>query len=541
SIGSNNWVVSGARTTTGQPLLADDPHLGSQIPSIWYLAHIQGGELDAIGATFPGVPGVIIGRNNHIAWGVTNTGPDVQDLYIERVNDQNEAEYNGTWEPMQIIPETIKVDGQADVEINIRITRNGPIISDVVEDIDEPLAFRWTALDPIDNTLLSFTKINKAQNWDEFTNALVDYHAPMQNFVYADVEGNIGYYAPGALPIRSNGEGKAPVPGWTDEYTWEGYVPFDELPQAFNPPQGFIVSANNKVIGDDYPYLISTDWASPHRAARITELIESKPQLSTFDMRAMHADVRSLQAIEMLPYMVETLSDDPQQQAAIEMLEGWDGFMNGDSAAAAIYQAWYQQLTEQIFADELGEELWEDYRSDHSFMAMTLMNIFEGDDQTWCDDVQTSQTEDCGTMLQQALEAGLDTMAQVQGTERMENWRWDEVHHAKFPHSPFDDVTMLQPMFSRSIPNGGDGFTVNVAPPDSEDLYHQHHIPSYRHIVDLSNLNASLFMHSSGQSGHVFSTNYDNLIERWQRTEYLAMSTEIDSASPEHHRLTLTP
>ncbi|NOK62856.1 MAG: penicillin acylase family protein [Chloroflexi bacterium AL-W] len=541
SIGSNNWVVGGARTTTGQPLLADDPHLGSQIPSIWYLAHIQGGELDAIGATFPGVPGVIIGRNNHIAWGVTNTGPDVQDLYIERVNDQNEAEYNGIWEPMQIIPETIKIDGQPDIEIDVRITRHGPLISDVVEDIDEPLAFRWTALDPIDNTLLAFTKINKAQNWEEFTSALADYHAPMQNFVYADVEGNIGYYAPGALPIRSNGEGKAPVPGWTDEYAWEGYVPFDELPQTFNPSKGFIVSANNKVIGDDYPYLISTNWASPHRAARITELIERTPQLSIDDMQAIHADVQSLQAVEMLPYMLQIQSADPQKQMAIALLRDWDGSMDGDSAEAALYHAWYQQLTEHIFADELGEELWMDYRDDRSFIAMALIDIFEGNNQTWCDDIQTAQTEDCEAMIEQSLEVGLDNMAQAQGTESIENWRWDNVHHAKFPHSPFDDVSMLRPMFSRSIPNGGDGFTVNVAPPDSEDPYHQHHIPSYRHVVDLGNLNASLFIHSVGQSGHVFSTNYNDLLERWQRVEYLPMSTEIDRNSVEYHQLILTP
>ena len=396
-------------------------------------------------------------------------------------------------------------------------------------------------MDPIDNTILSFIKINKAQNWDEFTSALVEYHAPMQNFVYADVEGNIGYYAPGALPIRSNGEGKVPVPGWTDEYEWEGYVPFDELPQAFNPPQGFIVSANNKVIGDNYPYLISTNWASPHRAARIVELIESKPELSLYDMRAMHADVRSLQAIETLPHMLEIQSDDPRQQTALEILRGWDGFMNGDSTAAAIYQAWYQQLTEQIFADELGEELWTDYRGYQSFISITLIDIFEDDHQTWCDNIQTPQTEDCTMMLEQAFEVGLDNMAQAQGTDTIEAWRWDTVHHAKFPHDPFDDVALLRPMFSRSVPNGGDAFTVNPAPPDTDELYDQYHIPSYRHIVDLSDLNASLFMHSVGQSGHIFSTNYDDLVERWQRVEYLSMSIEIDSASPENQRLTLTP
>ncbi|KPV47998.1 penicillin amidase, partial [Kouleothrix aurantiaca] len=247
----------------GKPLLANDPHLGARIPSIWYLAHITGGKLDAIGATLPGLPGIVIGHNQRVAWGVTNTGPDVQDLFVEHVNDQNQVEYKGAWEPLEIIPETIKVKGQPDVTLQVRVSRHGPLISDVIDGTGQPLAFRWTALDPEDRTFEAFLSIDMAQSWDEFTGALQVYGAPMQNFVYADVDGNIGYYAPGKLPIRAGGDGRAPAEGWTGANDWTGYVPFAELPHAFNPPQGYIATANNKVVADSYPPLISNDWAAP--------------------------------------------------------------------------------------------------------------------------------------------------------------------------------------------------------------------------------------------------------------------------------------
>ena len=250
-VGSNNWVVAGSRTASGKPLLANDPHLGARIPSIWYLAHISGGSIDAVGATLPGLPGIVIGHNAHIAWGVTNTNPDVQDLFIERINQRNEVLYRGQWEPMTIIPERIRVKGEDDVELFVRVTRHGPLISDLIDGTGQPLAFRWTALDPEDGTLEAFLKVNRARNWDEFTAALRGYQAPMQNFVYADVEGNIGYYAPGALPVRARGDGTAPVEGWSGDYDWVGYAPFEALPHDYNPERGYIVTANNQVVPED--------------------------------------------------------------------------------------------------------------------------------------------------------------------------------------------------------------------------------------------------------------------------------------------------
>jgi penicillin G amidase len=542
AIGSNNWVIGGARTTTGKPLLANDPHLGTQIPSIWYLAHITGGAFDSIGATLPGVPGVVIGHNQRIAWGVTNTGPDVQDLFVEHINDRNEVEHNGTWEPLRIIPDVIKVKGKPDVPIAIRITRHGPLISDVIESTGDALAFRWTALDDEDHTIEAFVGINTAANWDDFTRALASFKVPMQNFVFADVDGNIGYYAPGALPIRAGGDGTVPAQGWTGANDWTGYVPFEQLPHAYNPPQGYIATANNQVVPASYPYRISNNWAAPYRAERIVELIEGKPKLSPDDIAAMQADVRSSLARELLPALLQARATDNRARTAIEFLKGWDGTISGASPQAAVYEAWYQQVSPHIFADELGDELWDEYGGENDYIALVVPGLLKDHTNPWCDDIRTPQPEDCPTTLGAALSDGLAAMARAQGAEDIQTWRWDRVHRAVFPHNPFDNVGALKPLFSRSIPNGGDTFTVDVAPIRRTDLYNQYHVPSYRQIVDLSDLGASRFIHTVGQSGQVLSGDYANLLDRWQRVEYLPM--RYDRATVERAtagRLVLEP
>jgi penicillin amidase len=518
--GSNNWVIGGARTASGKPLLVNDPHLGNRIPSIWYLAHMQGGAINSIGATFPGLPAVVIGYNERIAWGVTNTGPDVQDLYIERIDAQNYVEYNGKREPVTLIDETINVKDAEPVTLTVRITRHGPIISDVTSGTGETLAFRWTSLDEEDATIRAFLNINRAHNWEEFTTALRDYKAPMQNFVYADVEGNIGYYAPGALPIRRNGNGRLPVPGWTDEYEWAGYVPFEELPHVYNPLQGYIVTANNRVIGDDYPYLLGTSWAAPYRAQRIVEMIEQGNRLTVADMRAMLGDVVSVQARELLPTLLAVSPTGPREAAALELLRGWDGAMRGDSAAAAVYQGYYYAAIEAIFADELRDLFTRQYQSRRDFLAMALRAVLLDGHNEWCDNVTTvAVTEDCATTLAKALTQGLEAMAKAQGENDPAQWRWDRVHQAVFPHNPFSQVEALRNVFERRIPNGGDNFTVNVAPVRITEPYLQYNGPSYRQIIDLSDLSASRFMHTTGQSGNVLSSRYSDYLERWQRVE----------------------
>ncbi|NTU82418.1 MAG: penicillin acylase family protein, partial [Chloroflexales bacterium] len=541
-VGSNNWVIAGARTASGKPILANDPHLGSRIPSIWYLAHISGGAIDAIGATLPGIPGIVIGHNARIAWGVTNTGPDVQDLFVERLNERNEALYQGRWEPITVISETIKVKGEEDVPLFVRVTRHGPLISDVTEGTGEPLAFRWTALDPKDSTLEGFLGVNRAQSWAEFTEALSSFHAPMQNFVYADVDDNIGYYAPGALPIRASGDGTSPAEGWSGLQDWRGYVPFAELPHDFNPERGYIVSANNQAVPASYPYLISTNWAPPYRAQRIVELVEAQSDHTVDSVAALQADVVSLQARSLLPYMTAISPAGEQAQAALELLRGWDGTMAGDSAAAAVYAAYYHALPEAIFGDELREGFSEDYTDSTSYHAMVLPEVLGGAANAWCDNVNTPAGEGCDAALAKALEQGLKHMAEAQGTPDVRSWRWDKAHRVIFPHNPFDSAEALRPYFSRSAPNGGDGFTVNVAPSRRSELYLQYHIPSYRHIIDMADLDGSRFMQSTGQSGNPLSGSYDNLIAPWQRVEHLPMrfsQAAVDAAQAD--MLTLTP
>ncbi len=284
--GSNNWTISGQKTVTGMPILANDPHLSIQMPSIWYEIGLHGGDFDVVGASFPSAPGVIIGHNRHIAWGVTNLGPDVQDLFVEKINpnNPNQYEFQGEWRDMQVIEEYIRVAGQAEPEkLTVRITHHGPIVNGVMGPLHGTTALQWTALQP--NTLFrAVLELDRARNWDEFRDALSKWDIAAQNFVYADIEGNIGYQSTGKIPIRASGDGLMPVPGHTGEYDWTGYIPFEDLPYRFNPPEGFIVTANNAVVDEQYPHLIALEWASGFRAARITELIQSKEKLSVADM-----------------------------------------------------------------------------------------------------------------------------------------------------------------------------------------------------------------------------------------------------------------
>ena len=524
-VGSNNWVVAGARSASGAPLLADDPHLGARMPSIWYLASMRGGAIDSIGATLPGLPAVVIGRNQHIAWGVTNTGPDVQDLFIERVDDATQTvEYRGAREPLTLIDEVIAVRGAEPVSHTVRLTRHGPLLSDVTDAGDLTVALRWTALDPVDTTLRAYLELNRAQDWAAFVAAMRHYHAPMQNVVFADRTGDIGYIAPGAVPLRRAGDGRLPAPGWDDSHEWVGYVPFEELPRLFNPPQGYIATANNRVAGADYPHLLGTSWAAPFRAARIVELIEATPRHTPQTMAAIQADVTSVLARELLPVMRRVPAPDGPRRRALELLTAWDGSMRGDSAAAAVFQAYYQATLDAVFADELGELYADGYADERNAQAMALHRVLLGDGAYWCDDITTRDVdEDCPAILARALGAGLATMAALQGADDPAAWRWDRAHHAVFAHTPFSRVDALRTTFERRVPNGGDGFTVNVAPIRVTELYNQYNVPSYRQVVDLGQPEASLYMHTTGQSGNVFSDHFADLLMRWQQVAYLPM------------------
>ncbi|MCB9117152.1 MAG: penicillin acylase family protein [Caldilineaceae bacterium] len=527
--GSNDWVIAGARTETGMPLLADDPHLGTSIPSIWYLAEIQGDTIHSIGSTFPGLPAIVIGHNEQIAWGVTNVGPDVQDLYVERINPANPNQYevDGAWADMTIAEELIAIDGEEEpLRWAARATRHGPLISDV-SDMGSPLALQWTALQPGDTTIDAFLGVNYASDWEEFTAAMEKFITPSQNFVFADVEGNIGYFAPGRIPIRAAGhDGTLPVPGWASEYEWQGFIPFAELPQTYNPPEGYVATANNRVVGDDYPYLLSTDWAPPYRAERITELIEQMSsggeKISADDMAAIQADQTSTQVRALLPFLLSVAPADERQAQANALLQGFDGTLAMESTAAAIYAAWMLHLERAIFEDDLRATLFEEMstRANPLFLTNVLNDPVQG--AAWCDNVLTPAVEPCAEIAQVALDNALDDLSERMGDD-MGRWRWDRIHITQYPHNPFSQVSYLKGLFHRTIPNGGDRYTVNVAPVNLTNPYVQTHSPGYRHIVDLSDLPASRFMITTGQSGNVLSPHYDDLITRHRDVAYLPM------------------
>ena len=532
-IGSNNWVVAGSRTTTGKPLVANDPHLGMQIPSIWYLVGLHGGGLDVVGASLAGAPGVVIGHNDRIAWGVTNVGPDVQDLFLEKVNpdNPNQVEFQGKWEDVQVVEERIAVKGQAEPVVEtVRITRHGPIMNAVTSKIGEeaqPMAFRWTALDS-GKLFKSVLKIDQAQNWEEFRSALRDWSVPSQNFVYADVDGNIGYQMPGQIPIRAKGDGTVPVPGWTGEYEWTGTIPFDELPSVYNPEVGYVATANNQVVPDSYPYLISTEWAAPYRAERIVELIESKDKLSPDDFAAIQGDIHPIPTDSFVPLLgaIDLSGASKEAQKAQEMMLAWDRKMDADAPEPLIYETYVRKLAQETFGDELAasgdEALTEDYLSSHrNDYTQTLERLAGEPTNAWWDDVRTSPVEGANDIVTRAFEAAVAELQASYG-QAPDRWQWGKPHFANFDHLVFGEVSPLNSIFNRSIPARGTNFTVNAASP-AYDTLAMDAGASYRHIVDLSNLANSRFIHTTGQSGLAFNPHYDDLIPLWQNVEYLPM------------------
>ena len=500
--GSNDWVVSGRLTKSGKPLLADDPHLALQAPMLWYLADLRGPTLHVIGATIPGLPGVVIGRNDRVAWGVTNTGPDVQDLYLEPPGSV-----------LKERTEIIKVKGRPDVRLTVRESRHGPIITGTGGVNVQNVALRWTALDPGDTTLDAFLGINYARNWTDFTNALKRYVTPMQNFVYADVDGNIGYYAPGRVPIRLGWSGELPVAG-DGAHEWAGFVPFEGLPHVYNPPEGLIVTANNKAVPDGYPYQLTNPagWAPPYRAERILELLKGKTGLTARDMAAVQADTLSLLWQSLKPALLATRPQDERDKAALDVLRTWDGRQDMNSVGSSIFAAWYSRLA-GMASDELGQSTpW----NEPLFVAGQLNNNGK-----YCQNAR-AKIPGCAALLSATLHAAVQDLTGRLG-EDMNAWQWDKLHRTASKHGAFGGVTALAWIWNRSVPSPGGLYTVDVG---SYDLgtFVQDHGPSYRQVVDLANPDAGRFVGTLGQSGNPLSIHYADQEGLWQRGESLPMS-----------------
>ncbi len=540
-VGSNNWVVNGSHSTTGHPLLANDPHLKLSTPALWYLARIEIPGLKVAGATLPGVPSVVLGQNEHLAWGFTNTAPDVQDLYIEAVDPQDPTRYR-TPEgsaAFERIDETIHVKGAADVSITVRRTRHGPVISDAGTANDmlgngpgprHVLALRWTALDADNDALTPALQMQAATSVEGFIGATRGWVAPMQNMVVADGAGHIAMVAAGRVPVRkpdNDLHGRVPAPGWDARYDWDGVVPADQTPREIDPERGFIATANQRITPEGYLHFIGNDWALPYRLQRIEQLLQSRARHSVADMALMQADIRSLAALALLPYLQAALSTHPLAAAAQAQLKDFDGTMDGRRAAPLIFWAWQRQLAAGIFKDDVGDALWQKSLASRTFQD-ALEGVLARDDTTWCDDRNTSTVETCAMQASAALTRALDELQQRFGDD-IGRWQWQHAHQMRAEHRPFSHVPLLARLFELRAPVGGDTHTINVSrvglrpDPVTGELYLDEHGPSLRAIYDIGDPLQSRVIHSSGQSGIVFSPRYRSFLPLWANQGYVPL------------------
>ncbi len=539
--GSNNWVVSGARSQTGMPLLANDPHLGLSAPAIWYFARLQAPDADGIkgmhviGATLPGTPFVVLGRTEQVAWGFTNTGPDVQDLYIEQINPANPAQYRvpssdaePRWADFSLRMETIRVKDQPDVSHMVRSTRHGPVLSDaqarhgeVIDTRKFVLALRWTALDADNRNVVATLEANRAQSVADLTKAFADFHSPMQNVLMADRSGVIAYKAVGRVPVRAaenDIRGVAPSPGWDARYDWAGWLPYEDTPQDAGE-RGWIATANQRIHAADYPHFLTQDWAPSYRQERIEAMLQATPQHTVASFQAMHGDLQSAATVRLLPFLQKTTSSHPLAAAAQAQLQGFNGEMRGELAAPLIYTAWIDAFTRQVVGERLGQARFETLYGKRLFRN-AVEGILERNDAAWCG------TAGCEAASTRALESALDRLRLAHG-DNVAEWRWADAHPAISMHRPLSNVKALAPLFEVRTPTGGDPFTLNVGQYhlDKTDApFANRHAASLRAIYDLADMDNSLFIYQTGQSGNVFSSRYRDMSKPWSAVEYRALT-----------------
>lgn len=527
---SNSWVVSGKRSATGKPLLASDPHLLMRIPGIWYENHLVGGGYNVTGASLPGVPAVIIGHNEHIAWGLTAGLADVQDLYIERfhADDPHLYQVNGEWQPAQVLREEIRVRGRRRPVIEeVVVTRHGPIITGLAPQETRPLALRWSGYEPDTGSTDCFLRLNRATNWEDVLRALKDHSVPVLNITFADTDGNIGYQFAGKIPIRRRGDGLVPVPGWTDEYEWEGFLPLEELPRSFNPESGYIVTANNKPAGDDYPRNLGCGWRPGFRARRIAGLIEARPRHDRASFEGIQVDLLSIPMQRLARRVARLKLDDPQLRSAQANLAYWDGVMDKDAVGATLAYTTMVHFRRALFAEELGPVA--EYYLGRGFQPLlqpisgTAAQNVEVALATLDRPEETGVTErPLNELLASSFEAAVAQLKQELGPN-MSTWRWGAVNRLHLVH-PLGIVRPLGRLLNRGpYPAGGDPFTVWPNAIRIQPYYDDFHSASYRMIVDLADLDASVSLCPVGQSGHPGSPHYADQLADWQAGRYHAM------------------
>lgn len=527
---SNAWAVSGARTKTGKPILANDPHLQIGAPILWYLAHIETPSGKIIGATVPGVPTVIVGHNGYIAWGFTTTYADTDDVFIERIDPKSPSNYLTPAGPMpfKTRTETIKVKSGNDVRFVVRETRHGPVLNGMLDrrarasiPPGQVLSLSAPWLRRNDTTPDALYGLNRARNWTQFTAALRRWMAPPQNVTYADVGGTIGLYTPGLIPIRKKGQGYVPVPGWTGEYGWSRFIPFSELPFVKNPISGWVVNANNRLVGPSYPYFISREWGDHYRAGRISTLLAETAKHDIATMARIQGDRLSVMAADLLPLLLAAPLKGERQKRAVRLLRGWDREMDRNRPEPLIFMAWVREINRALYADELGK-LFPLYLGVRPKVVRRMLTV----DTSWCDDVRTPVKETCNQRIATALDRALSDLRKRYDAEPAD-LRWGAAHYADFRHPVFNYVPVVKRIANLSIPTNGGRFTINKASPrigDAKAPFAQRAGPGYRAIYDLANLDRSRFVIATGQSGNPLSRHYGDFVERWRDIRYVRIA-----------------
>lgn len=525
---SNEWAISGKRTATGKPILANDPHLELSAPMLWYLVRIVTPDGELKGATVPGVPAVLLGQNKDIAWGFTTTGSDVQDLFVETVYPDNSGLYltpDGR-QPFETRMEVINVKGRGDVQITVRSTRHGPVISDVDKDAAEiagkgkVVALAFPALNSADTTAEAMLRLNVARDWKDVLAAMKLYQGPPQNLAYADTKGNIGFFNPGLVPVRKRGNGTMPVDGASGSFDWRGFVPFTELPKAYNPPAGFVFNANNPVAGPDFYYWLGNGWEEGWRASRIQGFFDNTKKHSLETSSVMQADHFSPVVNAFKPRLLALKPQDGKVKQAIEMLRDWDGSMDQGRPEPLVFDAWLYFMQNRLFSKFGG------IPEQGMLKANIVAGAISERKSNWCSGKPAPGELPCDHVMIEAFKDAVEWISDRQGSD-MSKWKWGKEHEATFVHKIFTHVPFLSSFSDRRIPSSGDFYTLDRGgsfKAEEPDIFARRHGGGYRGIYDLADPSRSLFMVALGQSGHIMSPHYSDLLGMWNDVKYITLT-----------------
>jgi penicillin G amidase len=524
---SNGWVVHGSRTASGKPLLANDTHLGLSMPSVWYEMGLHGGRFDTVGFSFAGMPFVIIGQNRRIAWGITNLNADVQDLYLEKLDNPERpaaALYQGRWEKLSRLSESIPVKGAAPEPFEVLSTRHGPLMHRVLPDWRSapPMALAWQAADG-SRMMDALAQLGRAGSWPEFRNALSRWDTPSLNFVYADVDGHIGYQSTARVPLRAPGhDGLTPVPGWDGRFEWQGEIPFAEMPSVLDPPAGFIVTANQRVVGDDYPHSLGGDYAGPERASRLTELLAAEPRLTPERAREIQTDTFSALARDLRPVLLAVRPQGELEAAALDRFKAWDLRFDPGAVGASVFAVWIRHLRFGTFEDELGPDLGPAVGPLIDTQMGLLTSLMAQPRAPWFDDKRTPAVEGRDDIVRRSFSQAVAWLAKEHGEEPGQ-WTWGQVQTASFAHQPLGlaGIPPLAKIFNATlVPAPGWENTVNLVGSAAPRRFKAAFGVSQRFVADLADLTRSVAVNSTGQSSLIFHRHRQDQVLLWSAGRY---------------------